>query len=137
MLKYDVRNTFDGEPTIFGHHLPKKEAESILSEEGYIEDYEIVSKIEHVWVTSGMMPEDIREEEGQHGWWVIDNPEKYKRKKKATLCSVKRAKGIPEKCPNCRTDRIWLCEGKGLCNQCGTKFGYQQIHEGNSSKQEK
>lgn len=125
--KIDVRNSFDGDLYVFGGHYTKEEIEPILRGNADVEDYEEIYKVEHEWATFGMMPEDIREEQGQHGWWIIDNPNDYKRKKKVTAIFVKHSNKIPDKCPSCRSSRVHLCEGKGECLLCGCKFGYTPL----------
>jgi hypothetical protein len=124
--KLEYRWSFDGDKYIFGEHLSKEEAIKFMQEEDELLYYQEVKGIEHEWVTFGMIPENVREEEGQHGWWVINNPESYKRKKKVTQVIIGNKEGVPKECPKCTSNRIWLEDGYGnaSCNMCSHKWQY-------------
>jgi len=125
-LKLDTKRSFDGDLFVFGDHVTKEEAEKICLEQGDIEEYEMVKEVNHDYATYGMVPEHIREEEGQHGWWIIDSPKEYKRKKKVTEVIVIKKAGVPTVCPKCNTKRVWLhgTLGEASCNYCNHNWNY-------------
>ena len=121
--KLDIRTGFDGEIFIIGIHLPSNKIYEALKDE-FLEDYKYIDEVNYVYVSFGRFPKDI-DAEG-NGWFVIDNPQNYKRKKKATLIIIKEFSNI-RKCPKCNVNRVWLLNGEAQCNVCGFKFNYKPL----------
>lgn len=123
--KLDIKTRFNGEIFIMGVHLPSSEIFQVLQKNDYLEDYQFIHDVDYVYVSFGRLPKDLCDAEG-NGWFVIDNPQKYKRKKKATVIVVKEFEAI-RKCPECKTNRVWIMNGEAKCNLCGFKFNYKPL----------
>jgi len=120
----DIRTGHDGEIFIVGVHLPSSDIFQALREQSYLEDYQFIHDVDYCYISFGRFPQDV-EGEG-NGWFVIDNPSRYKRKKKATVVVIKEFESI-RKCPKCNTNRVWIMNGEAQCNLCGFKFNYKPL----------
>ena len=67
----EVTTAFDDYEYILGEHLTVQEANAVWENDGCDDEREVY-KVEHVLIRWGKLPEDMREEEGQRGWWVVD-----------------------------------------------------------------
>jgi len=87
-MTYDLETSFDGDYFVHGFHLTLEEAQAAYSDWTGEEPTRVVN-IKHVYVRFGRLPEYVREEEGQRGWWVVE--ESGRGAKKATELWVKRS----------------------------------------------
>lgn len=67
--KLEIKQGFDGELYVIGEHISVKTAEKLLLD--YDNKYEVIN-IEKIYVRHGILPIEVREEENQRGWWVVE-----------------------------------------------------------------
>lgn len=119
----DITMGFDGEIFIMDKFVPKIHIFEVLKEE-YIENYQFIQEVDYVWMSYGRFPKEV-DAEG-NGWFVIDNPKNYKRKRKATLVIIKEFESI-RKCPKCKSNRVTIMNGVAECSVCGFKINYKPL----------